>query len=104
MNFTDCTLLMMTCERSDFLSRAMRYWSSINIKVIVADGDGDEAYMDEADVLVTVTPINHLPQINPLSYSIDGNTRVKIMKLINYIKNKTILCITHEKEILEYMD
>lgn len=38
MNFTDCTLLMMTCERSDFLSRAMRYWSSINIKVIVADG------------------------------------------------------------------
>ena len=38
MNFSDCTVLMFTCERSEFLSRAIRYWSSFNIKVIIADG------------------------------------------------------------------
>lgn len=36
---------------------------------------------------------------------LDGNTRVKIMKLIkDYCENKTVIIITHDKEIIPYCD
>jgi len=36
---------------------------------------------------------------------LDNNTRKKVIKMINNeIKNKTLIVITHDKEILPYMD
>jgi len=35
---SDCTILIFTYERPDFLRRALSYWSECDVKIIVADG------------------------------------------------------------------